>query len=319
MYSRREFAKNALTGISLCSLAAGESAGTNAAHAVYKGVRIGAITGSLGQPVAPPGQDIVDIIIRQCIDARVGTVELVNTPLEPRVTGGGIGGQAPAAVTPEYEKSRDELRQWRINGPLDRFREIRRRFDAAGLNLYSFVMTIGDDFTEPEIDAVFRQMQALGVDRFCTNQSRVSAGPRIAAFAEKYKIMPAWHTHQLVNDPNEVASPESLAKLLAMSKYFMVNLDIGHFADGGNNPMKYFLEHHDRITHVHVKDVRSIGGGPAAEVGEGVLRIYEMLRTARDKHLPVAFLIERTYLTPGFTAVEETRKQIDWMERVLDL
>lgn len=314
MPSRREFG-TALAG--LC-LTASRLRGAKV-DAVYKGVRLGAITGSLGAVTAAPGQDVVDLIIQQCIAAKVGTVELVNTPLEPRVTGGGIGGQAPATATPEYLKSRDELRQWRINGPLERFRDIRRKFDAAGLNLYSFVMTIGDDFTELEIDAVFRQMQALGVDRFCTNQSRVSAGPRIVPYAEKYRIMPAWHTHALTNDPNEVASPESLSKLLAMSKYFMVNLDLGHFADGGNDPLPYFAAHHDRITHVHVKDVKALGGGAATELGEGVLRIYEMLRAARDKHYPLAFILERTYTTPGFSAVEETRRQMDWMERVLDL
>ena len=317
MYSRREWGK-ILAGMSLPAMTATRLAGANV-DTVYKGVKIGAITGSLGQANAAPGQDVVDLVIQQCIEAKVGTVELVNTPLEPRVTGGGIGGQAPATVTPEYQKSRDALRDWRINGPLDRFREVRRKFDAAGLNLYSFVMTIGDDFTEPEIEAVFKQMQALGVGRFCTNQSRVSAGPRIVPYAEKYKIIPAWHTHALVDDPNEVASPESLARLLAMSKYFMVNLDIAHFADGGNDPMKYFTEHHERITHIHVKDVKSIGGGPAAELGEGVLRVFDMLRTARDKHYPIAFILERSYTTPGFTSVEETRRQIDWMERVLDL
>jgi sugar phosphate isomerase/epimerase len=317
MYSRREWGK-IVAGVALPALTAAHVSGANG-DAVYKGVRLGAITGSLGPANPAAGQDVVDLIIEQCIAAKVGTVELVNTPLEPRVTGGGIGGQAPATVTPEYRKSRDELRQWRIDGPLDRFREIQKKFDAAGLNLYSFVMTIGDDFTEPEIEGVFKQMQALGVDRFCTNQSRVSGGKRIVPYAEKYRIMPAWHTHALVNDPNEVASPESLAKLLAMSKYFMVNLDIGHFADGGNDPMKYFTEHHDRISHIHVKDVKAIGGGAAAELGEGVLRIYDMLRTTRDKHYPTAFILERSYTTPGFSAVEETRRQIDWMERVLDL
>lgn len=316
MYSRRDFGKT-IGGLSLAALPASRLWGMSP-DAVYKGVKLGAITGSLGQVAAAPGQDVIDGIIQQCIAARVGTVELVNTPLEPRVTGGGIGGQAPATVTPAYSKSRDELRDWRINGPLDRFREIRKKFDAAGLDLYSFVMTIGDDFTEPEIEAVFKQMQALGVDRFCTNQTRVSAGPGMAPYAEKYKIMPAWHTHALVNDPNEVASPESLAKVLAMSKYFMVNLDIGHFADGGNDPMTYFMEHHDRITHLHVKDVKAIGGGGAAELGEGVLRINDMLRAVRDKHYPIAFILERNYTTPGSTAVEETRKQIEWMERALD-
>ena len=35
------------------------------------------------------------------------------------------------------------------------------RLAVAGLNLFSYVVTISDDFTDPEIDAVFRQMQAL--------------------------------------------------------------------------------------------------------------------------------------------------------------
>jgi len=304
-------------GASLAALPASKLWGMSP-DAVYKGVKLGAITGSLGQATAAPGQDVVDAIIQQCIAAKVGTVELVNTPLEPRVTGGGIGGQVPATVTPAYQKSRDELRDWRINGSLDRFKEIRKKFDTAGLDLYSFVMTIGDDFTEPEIEAVFKQMEALGVGRFCTNQTRVSAGPRMAPYAEKYKIIAAWHTHAMVNNPNEVASPESLAKVLAMSKYFMVNLDIGHFADGGNDPMKYFMEHHDRITHLHVKDVKVIGGGGAAELGEGVLGISDMLKTVRDKHYPIAFILERNFTTPGSSAVEETRRQIEWMERVLD-
>ena len=317
MYSRRDFGKTMIGGASLAALPASKLWGMSP-DAVYKGVKLGAITGSLGQATAAPGQDVVDAIIQQCIAAKVGTVELVNTPLEPRVTGGGIGGQVPATVTPAYQKSRDELRDWRINGSLDRFKEIRKKFDTAGLDLYSFVMTIGDDFTEPEIEAVFKQMEALGVGRFCTNQTRVSAGPRMAPYAEKYKIIAAWHTHAMVNNPNEVASPESLAKVLAMSKYFMVNLDIGHFADGGNDPMKYFMEHHDRITHLHVKDVKVIGGGGAAELGEGVLGISDMLKTVRDKHYPIAFILERNFTTPGSSAVEETRRQIEWMERVLD-
>ena len=100
-------------------------------------------------------------------------------------------------------------------------------------------MTIGDDFTDPEIDAVFKQMAALEVKRFCTNQTRVGMGSRMVAAAEKYRISPAFHTHNLVNDPNEIASPASLDRVLAMSKLFMVNLDIGHYARGGNDPFEY--------------------------------------------------------------------------------
>ncbi len=149
----------------------------------------------------------------------------------------------PNTITPEYTAERDKLREWRLNAPTDRFREIRKKFDDAGLDLFSYVMTIGDDFTEPEIDAVFRQMQALSVDKFCTNQTRVAMGPRIVPYAEKYQIRPAFHTHQLSQDPNEVSSPDSLAKLLSMSPLFMVNLDIGHYFDGGNDPLSYLKAH----------------------------------------------------------------------------
>jgi hypothetical protein len=57
----------------------------------------------------------------------------VNTLFEPRVTGRAVGGQAPATVTPEYLQTREALRQWRLTQPLDRFREIRRRFESAGI------------------------------------------------------------------------------------------------------------------------------------------------------------------------------------------
>src|ERR1700761_354724 len=79
-----------------------------------RGVRLGAITGSLG-PFAPipEGRDVTDLVIEQCVAAGVANVELVNSLYEPRVTGGGIGGQAPASVTPQYTETREALRQWR--------------------------------------------------------------------------------------------------------------------------------------------------------------------------------------------------------------
>ena len=38
------------------------------------------------------------------------------------------GGRVPAAITPEYTKRREELRQWRLTTPLARFEEIRGKF-----------------------------------------------------------------------------------------------------------------------------------------------------------------------------------------------
>ncbi len=229
----------------------------------------------------------------------------------------GIGGQVPTGTPPAgYQAERDKLRQWRLNADLDQFREIRKKFDAAGVDLFSYVMTIGDDFTDPEIDAVFRHMQALGVDKFCTNQTRVDMGPRIVPYAEKYKIRPAFHTHDLSQDPNEVSSPESLAKLLAMSPLFMVNFDIGHYWDGGNDPWPYFQQHHDRITHIHVRD--SNKDRQQVDIGTGVLHVADMLRLTRDNKWDVAFIVEQNGRAGTTNNADALKANIDWMKGILD-
>jgi sugar phosphate isomerase/epimerase len=313
MLTRRELGKAALAA---SMLAPARKLLAQKPEPTVHGVRLGAITGSLGPfNNIPEGKDITDVVIEQCLAADVANVELVNSLYEPRVVGGGIGGQAPATASPEYLKSREELRQWRLNTPPEFFAKIRKKFDDAGLNLFSWVMTIGDDFTDPEIDAVFRQMQALKVSVFCTNQSRVSAGPRMKPYAEKYNIHPAFHTHALVNDANEVASPESLQRLMDMSKMFMINLDIGHFARGGNDPWAYFQAHHDRITHLHVKDHKA--DNSPVEIGTGDLHVREMLQIVRDRKLPVAFILERDFRGTG-TSVEETKIQIGIMRSMLN-
>jgi sugar phosphate isomerase/epimerase len=185
-----------------------------------------------------------------------------------------------------------------------------------GLNLFSYVYTIDDDMTDPEIDAAFRQMQALKVGLFCTNQTRVTMAPRMAPFAEKYKIKPAWHPHDNIDSPVEVATVASLEKLLAMSKNFAVNLDIGHFTAGNNDAVAFLKKHHDRITHLHVKD-RKRNHGPNVQLGEGDTPIKECLALIRDNKWPIYVILEREYRGPG-TPVEEAKWQMDYMKRALD-
>ena len=359
MYSRREFGKAALAGLSLSALPVSSLWADAKADATVKGVKLGAITGAYGPFTAEPGQDVVDVVIQQSIAVGAGHVELVNSLIEPpmggvcappaRGLGGaggpgaggpggpggevaagaggpagrggggqgpcGVGGQVPNVIPDGYAEARDGLRQWRLNAPLDRFREIRKKFDASGLDLYSYVMTIGDDFTEPEIEAVFKHMQALGVDKFCTNQTRVAMGPRMVPYAEKYKIRPAWHTHAMSQDPNEISSPESLAKVLSMSKYMMVNLDIGHYWDGGNDPLPYLKEHVDRITHLHVRD--SNEDRKQVDIGTGVLHVDQMLKFVRDGHYDIAFIVEQVGHAGAANRNDGLKMNIDYMRGVL--
>ena len=159
-------------------------------------------------------------------------------------------------------------------------------------------------------------MQALKVTCFCTNQSRLDVAPRLIPFAEKYKIRPAWHPHAMVNDPNEVATPASMEKLLAMSKHFAINLDIGHFTAGNNDAADFLKKHHDRITHIHIKD-RKRNGGPNVALGTGDTPIKECLTLIRDNKWPIYGIVEREFRGPG-TPVDETRGQLEYLKRILE-
>jgi sugar phosphate isomerase/epimerase len=130
--------------------------------------------------------------------------------------------------------------------------------------------------------------------------------------------MPAFHTHDKYEDPNEVASAESLEKLLKMSPMFRINLDIGHYTAGNQDAVKFIAEHHDRITHLHIKD-RKRNHGPNVAWGTGDTPIGECLRLLRDKKYPIYAIVEREYRTPNDgTPVEETRKCLKFMTDALN-
>jgi Xylose isomerase-like TIM barrel len=144
---------------------------------------------------------------------------------------------------------------------------------------------------------------------------RVSMGPRLVPFVERYKIRPAFHTHAEVNDPNEIASVESLQKLMRLSPEFRICLDIGHFTAGNNDAVAYLREHHDRITHIHVKD-RKRNGGLNVEWGTGDTPIKPSLVLIRDNRYPIYCIVEREFQGAG-TALEQTRRDLEYMKNAL--
>jgi sugar phosphate isomerase/epimerase len=316
MRSRREFNRAALAGLTASVLPGWVS---RTAAMQVRGVKVGLITRSLNPLGELGGRDPIDVIIEQCKQLDVLDVELVTVfpQGQPEVVNGGRFGQPPAQITPDYMKTRQALRDWRIALPLDRFKEVRRKFDAAKLNLFSYVYTIDDHMTDAEIEAAFRQLHALGVPMFTTNQTRVGMGLRIAPLSEKYNIKAAWHPHAEIQDPNEVATPASMEKLLAMSKSFVINLDIGHFAAGNNDVLAFLKKHHERIAHLHVKD-RKRDKGPNVQLGTGDTPIKESATLIRDERWPIMLILEREYRDAPGSPVEQTRWQLNYLKGLLE-
>lgn len=312
MHTRRDFGKIALSTLPVAA-SLSQLRGAARIHSTVSGVKLGAISYCFRAIPRPAEGDYIDTIVKACVECGVGYLELTSPMVEPANTLPG-GGRVPPD-TPEFNKMRADLRQWRLNAPLTRFREIRRKFDDAGIEVFGYVMTFAEDFPDEEIDVVFKQAQALGVGIIGTNQTTVGMAPKLVPYAEKYKMNLSFHNHAKSDDPNEVASPESYEKLFAMSKYFKANLDIGHFTAGNNDGIAFIEKHHDRITHMHLKD-RKRNDGPNMPWGEGETPLKQALQLMKAKHYPIYCVVEYEYKGTG-TPIEETKKCMAYMRAAL--
>jgi sugar phosphate isomerase/epimerase len=243
-----------------------------------------------------------------------------NETGKPRMVGGTPQQNRPkagVAVTPEYTAAREAIRQWRITEPLDYPRAVAAKFKAAGIDYFSGVVTVEDDATDEEIDAIFKRLQACGVRTFCTNGTRVTIAPKLVAPAAQYNIKPAFHNHDLAEDPAEVDSVASLEKLLAMSPNFMINLDIGHFVAGNKDPLAFMKAHPTRISHLHMKDRRK-DHGPSVQWGMGDTPIKPMLLAIRDNKWPINCIIERDNGDETGRLMEIMEKYFNYMKSTLE-
>jgi len=284
MYSRREFGKLAIASVPLSAFVASAFPKINSK---VQGVQLGTQTYSFrDRPL--------DAAIKAMIEVGLGDCELYSRHVEP---GGPGGGQTPEA--------REALRKWRLSVSMDEFKGVRKKFDDAGINIHAFNLSFRDDFTDDEIDRGFLMAQALGV-KTITASSTLSAAKRVAPFADKHKMTVAMHGHSDLKDPNQFAKPESFAAAMAMSKYFAVNLDIGHFTAAGYDAVDYIKNHHEHISVLHLKD-RKKDEGPNTPWGQGDTPIKAVLQLLKKEKYPIPAFIEYEYKGTDDSVVEVKR------------
>ena len=303
MFTRREFATIALSGLMVrlvpdltLEAARAAQAGGGASNSSINGVRIGAQTYSFRALPRPAEGDMSDALVKAFTECGLRECELWSPQIEP-------------AKVP-----REQLRSWRLETPLDHFGAIRKKFNAANITIRAFNYSFNDTFTEPEIDRGFEMARALGAE-FITASSTLSAAKRVAPFAEKHKMVVAMHNHSNLKDPNEFATPESFAAAQKLSKYFKVNLDIGHFTAANFDAVAYIRENHANITNLHIKD-RKRDQGENSPWGQGDAPIRQVLQLLKQNKWPIAAYLEYEYKGAG-TPVEEVRKGIDFMRQAL--
>jgi len=295
---------------------------------VIAGVRIGLQTYSFRDMLETPG-DMTDKMIRAMQELGIAECEVFEPTLQPpelsagaswRTQGGKVSPASLAGHPPRKPPTaaqlanREAIRQWRLTSGLDQVRASAAKFKRAGIRVLAFNYTLKDDCTDEEIERGFELTRALGTD-LMTASTTLPMAKRTVPFAEKHRMLLGLHGHSNLSDAIQFATPRSFEEGLAMSPNYRVNLDIGHFAAAGFDPVKFIRDHHARITHLHVKD-RQKDDGPNEPFGAGDTPIEAVLGLLKKEKYPIPAYIEYEYAGTG-TSTQEVRKCLDYLKDIL--
>jgi sugar phosphate isomerase/epimerase len=297
-YTRRKFTKLSLAALSGAGLlsalnplcAAERSAKSGKPDSKVGGVQLGLnVPYSFGSPLMS-GDDI----LKNCLQLGLSAVELRTQPVEAFL------GVPANLISPKKEvvagsaaANAGQLAQWRKSISLDRVKEFRKMYETAGV-LIEIVKVDGIfKMTDAELDYAFALAKALGGRAISTEISKKDEDhKRVGQFADKHKFRVGYHGHA-------TTTPDHWETAFSFAKYNGANVDIGHFVAGNNgSPVEFIKKHHDRITHVHLKD-RKLNNGPNTPFGEGDTPIAEVLRLIRDNKWNIQATIEFEYKVPS--------------------
>ncbi|MCE2674961.1 MAG: sugar phosphate isomerase/epimerase [Sediminibacterium sp.] len=282
------------------------------------GVQIGAITYSFR---SMPGS--AEQIIQYCKEAGISAVELMGDPAEAYA--GSPAGLMTEVSRENFMKVMEErnakARTWRETASMDKFVELRKLFNDAGITIYAYKpdAALGVKSTDGEIDYAMRAAKALGATSVNVEiPTNADHSKRLGEFGLKHKVYVGYHAHTQATD-----TVWDLA--LSQSPYNAINLDCGHYiAAGGANTtatlLAFIEKNHDRISSMHIKDRKNkVNGSKNMPWGEGDTPLKEILTLLKTKKYKIPASIELEYDIPaGSDAVKETKKCFEYAKAILE-
>jgi sugar phosphate isomerase/epimerase len=236
--------------------------------------------------------------------------------------GGGGGGVGRGQASPEMIAYQDELKKWRTSVSMDKFKQLRKMFDDAGVTIYAYksdAMQKNMKTSDAELDYLFNVAKTLGA----THTTMELPGgadaeamlKRMADLAEKHQLYVAYHTHAQ-------GSMTAFDRAFEVSKWNKSNVDFGHYVAAGNvggSPVQFLEKFHDRIASFHLKD-RTLPEHCSLTVpfgtGDGMLE--DLLSTVKKNKWSIPATIELEYPIPqGSDAVQEVKKCVQFARSVL--
>lgn len=295
----------------------------------FGGVQIGVITYSYRSMPHNIHQ-----LLQFCIDSNISAIELMGDAAEEfagkpkspvdmaQVFRNTPQGQRPQltdeqkAQMAEYNK---QVAEWRANVSMDKFKEIRKMYNNAGVSIYAFKPNaFAPTNTDAEVEYAMKAAKVLGATSVTVELPTDPAQTqRLGDLGAKHKVYMGYHNHLQATDTLWDTA-------LAQSPYNSINFDCGHYlAAGGKNTkeslMAFIEAKHDRISTMHLKDRTTKEHGQGnLEWGKGDTPIKEMLLMIRDRKYKFPVTVELEYTVPaGSDAVKEVAKCVAFAKNIL--
>ncbi|MBW8865949.1 MAG: sugar phosphate isomerase/epimerase [Acidobacteria bacterium] len=295
MYNRRELGRATFAGLAAPVLAALAPAGREGG--------LGVQTCSFRGLKRTADVDPIDTLVAAVAACGVRHCELFAPQVEAQFGSAHPGHHTMSAMSPQM--MRRELRKWRLRVPDSYFRNIAGRFTRAGIAISAYNYSPNASFSDEEIDRGFEMAKALGA-QLITASATLEVAKRIAPFADRHRMVVALQGAVPGGEPNALATPDSFAAALALSKYFRVNLDIGDFTAANFDAVAYVRDHHREVATLRLKDRRKTTG-ENLPWGEGDAPIREVLRLVKQEAWPIRGYVEYDYAGPT-GAIDEVKK-----------
>jgi sugar phosphate isomerase/epimerase len=285
-YTRRELGKLVLTlplaGLLPRDVFAGWQAKPNSKWA---GVQVG-----MNVPYNFGSRDLaIDETLAKTVALGISAVELRSQPVELAMGAPATGGRGQ-----DQKVAAEQLRTWRLAADPAKAAAFRKKWDDAGVRIDIVKYDGIYQFSDPEMDYAFRLAKTLGA-RAISCELEVDGSKRVGQFADKHGLRVGYHAHTK-------QTPKDFETAFSYAKQNGANLDIGHFVAGNfGSPVSFIKQHHDRITHIHVKDRKKGANGVDGEnvpFGQGDTPIKQALQTIRDNKWPIQATIEFEYKVP---------------------
>ncbi len=299
-----------------------------------EGVQLGVITYSYR---SMPDQS-AEAILQYVVDSGIGAIELMGDPAESfagkphspidrrtyfglrrkQRDGEELSGEEQKQLDDMQRQAdayRNEVARWRASVSPNKFRELRRMYEAAGVTIYAFKPSaFGTENSDLEMNWGMATAKILGANHVTLEHPSDDAHTqKLGMLAKKHGIYVAYHGH-------EQQTPTFWDTALQQSAHNALNLDLGHYVAAGNTaPLDIIKKHHSRIRSMHLKDRQNTANGKAnLPWGQGDTPIVEALQLIQKNKYDFPVTIELEYDIPeGSSAVQEVKKCLEYCQKAL--